>query len=115
MPKAITPVSDSVNTLKAALSAHSFKWSGNTTEIDTRLQVEVGVCSHLDPLATPNGQDVYEVIRQVIHTHGVEGAGLFGGPLEIYPLQDGATFCVDWVSMESTHVVFTIVRMEKAY
>jgi hypothetical protein len=109
----LPPVSDSVNTLRSALSTNGLKWRGNTTETLTRLTVEVGVSSHHTP--SLGGQEIYEVIRQVLHNHGVEGAGLSGGPLEVYPLQDGTTFVVDWVSMESTHAVLTIVRMSGAF
>ena len=110
----LPPVSSAVNTLRGALSANGLKWRGNTTETLTRLQVEIGT-TDANGRWLPFGQEIYEVIRQVIHTHGVKGAGLSGGPLEIYPLQDGTTFCVDWVSMESTHAVLTIVRMSGAY
>jgi hypothetical protein len=114
MPLSITPVSNSVNTLKTALSAQKLEWVGNSTETQTRLQVEIGA-TDANGRWVPSGDEIYEVIRQVLHTHGVEGAGLSGGALEVYPLQDGTTFCVDWVSMESTHAVLTIVRMAKAY
>ena len=98
----LPPVSVAVKTLRAALSTNGLKWSGNTIPTQTRLQVE-------------SVEAVYEVIRTVLHTHAIEGAGLSGGSMEIYPLQDGATFFVDWVSMESTHAVLTITRMAKAY
>jgi hypothetical protein len=104
MPKAIS-TTDSIKTLKSALRASTLSpWSGNAEETSATYRVELG-----------EGPEIYEVIRQVLHTHAIEGAGLAGGSLEIYPLQDGLTFVVDWVDMDSTHAILKIVKMAKAY
>ncbi len=114
MPISITPVSDSVNTLKAALSKSGLRWLGNSDEVRARFRVELG-----------DGPEIYEVIRNVLHPHAIEGVGLSGGPLEFYPLADGATFTVDWGDASNpnessnaprdTHAVLTIVKLSKAY
>ena len=114
MPISITPVSDSVNTLKAALSKSGLRWLGNSDEVRARFRVELG-----------EGAEIYEVIRNVIHPHAIEGAGLSGGPIEFYPLADGSTFMVDWgeasnpnesaAAHRDSHAVLTIVKLAKAY
>jgi hypothetical protein len=114
MPISIPPCSESVNTLKSALIASGLPWLGNSDEVRSRYRVELG-----------DGPEIYEVIRNVIHPHAIEGAGLSGGPIEFYPLADGATFTVDWgeasnpnesaAAHRDTHAILTIVRLSKAY
>ena len=106
-------------TLLAAIGEHDVDCTTQASHGPTNNPREITL--RTEPLAkvyTAEPHPIYKTIRAVLEEHAIDGEGLAGGAVEVYPLKDGRTFTVTWIGGERStpqSAILNIAPMGKAY